>query len=65
MKKVIHHSSGFRNCLSCTKLLLKERGMELNIYWCKKCKKSSIATKPIKYKNCPCGNEINLLNKYD
>lgn len=31
---------------------------DLNLYWCNKCKKPSMCTKPTKYENCPCGLEL-------
>lgn len=27
----------------------------LNTYYCEKCKKTSVCSKPIEYENCPCG----------
>ena len=52
-----HHKSGFANCKECAELLAKE-DKSLNVFWCYECNKSSIATKPTKYGNCPCGGKI-------
>lgn len=52
-----HDKSGFRNCKECLSLLLMS-DETLNGYWCENCKTSSITTKPIVYKNCPCGKDI-------
>jgi len=54
---VKHHSSGYKNCIDCANLLVSQEP-NLNVYWCKKCKKSSVATMPTKYANCPCGEAL-------
>ena len=56
-KETKHHKSGFMNCKECLGLLKKEEGFNLNIYYCEKCKKPCVATKPTEYKNCVCGNK--------
>ncbi len=55
--EIKHHKFGFANCKECAILLAIEE-QNLNVYWCDKCKKSSIATKPVSYSNCPCGSNL-------
>lgn len=58
-----HHRSGYAECRKCANLLAENE--TLNVYWCKTCRLSSIATKPTEYENCPCGAEITKLRAQD